>query len=84
MLPVKKNAIPALTRMGIAAPLLPVSVSPLTVLPFLTRNGSRFPATVYPSSQIVPEAALCEQGSPPPDRGPTETFPFPPDPSRTG
>lgn len=82
MLPASKNAVPSLARAGLLSPLMPVSVCPVTVLPFLTRDGKAFPSTARPSSQIVPETALCEQGTPPPDRGVSTPFPFPPDTPR--
>lgn len=75
MIPASQDASDAQSRAGLKIKQRrPMPVCPVTVLPFLTREGA-----FVPVSQIVPEQALEEQGSPAPDRGISRLFPFPAD-----
>lgn len=78
MIPASRDPSRAQSRSGLAVRMRrPMPVCPVTVLPFLTREGA-----LVPAAQIVPELGLAEQGSPPPDRGLSRPFPFPADPPR--
>lgn len=77
MLPATRGAARAQARAGLRPfHRRPMPVCPVTVLPYLTREGGKIPP-----GEIIPEAALAEQGHPSPDRGVTEAFP--PDPARS-
>lgn len=76
MIPAKRSPTAAQVRAGLITGFKqPIPVCPVTVLPYLTREGAELPI-----NQIVPETAQLEQGNPPPDRGLTEAYPFPPNP----